>query len=154
MNGMNESGAESQPVVRPAAVADLHLLAELNAALIRDEGHRNSMSVADLASRMEKWLAGPYQAHLIEVAGETAGYVLARPEIPHVYIRQFFIAPPFRRQGRGRAALNWMIRNVWQESPRLRLDVLTENERGIAFWRAMGFTDYCLTMEKPVRLDG
>ena len=30
---------------------------------------------------------------------------------------------------------------------RITVDVLCQNEVGVAFWRAMGFTDYCLTLE-------
>ena len=37
---------------RQATAADVSALAPLNAQLIREEGHRNSMSVAELAERM------------------------------------------------------------------------------------------------------
>ena len=39
--------------LRRATLADAALLAELNRQLIRDEGHRNSMSLAELETRME-----------------------------------------------------------------------------------------------------
>ncbi len=45
---------------RPATNDDCPLLAELNHQLIRDEGHRNRMTVAELEQRMRGWLAGEY----------------------------------------------------------------------------------------------
>jgi hypothetical protein len=33
---------------------------------------------------------------------------------------------------------------------RVRRDVLVGNAGGIAFWRSLGFADYCLTMELEV----
>lgn len=47
---------------REASEADLALLSEWNHQLIRDEGHRNPMTVAELADRMKKWLRGEYHA--------------------------------------------------------------------------------------------
>jgi len=41
---------------RFATQADCPLLAELNHQLIRDEGHRNRMSVAELEQRLSGWL--------------------------------------------------------------------------------------------------
>ncbi len=43
--------------IRPATVADVQLLAEMNRQLADDERSRNSMTVAALAVRMEKWLS-------------------------------------------------------------------------------------------------
>ena len=34
--------------------------------------------------------------------------------------------------------------------PRIRLEVLVGNANGIAFWRSIGFQDYCVTMEMDV----
>ena len=132
---------------RRATPADASLLGSLNWQLIRDEGHRNAMSVSELESRMAAWLAGEYEAVLFEDAGRTIGYVLFRREPEFVYVRQFFVRAESRRQGLGREAIEWLVEHVWKEQ-RLRLDVLTGNTTGIAFWRALGFRDYCLTMER------
>jgi hypothetical protein len=43
--------------------------------------------------------------------------------------------------------LTWLAAHIWA-GQRLRLDVLTGNAAGIAFWRAVGFQDYCLTLER------
>jgi hypothetical protein len=41
---------------RLASSTDLQILGELNHQLIRDEGHRNRMSIPELVTRMGKWL--------------------------------------------------------------------------------------------------
>ena len=133
---------------RGATTADALTLAQLNRQLIRDEWHRNPMSEEELQVRMANWLAGEYQAVLFEGADGPAGYAPFRVEDDHVYLRQFFVRPDRRRQGVGRAAINWLLDNVWRNAPRVRLDVLIGNAHAIQFWRAVGFADYCLTMER------
>ena len=134
--------------IRPAELSDLHTLAELNQQLIWDEGHRNRMTLADLEARIRDWLQDDYQAHVFELDDIVVGYVLCRREDEWVYIRQFFIRPGYRRHGHGRFAFVWLVENTWQHAPRLRLDVLVNNEAGLAFWRSLGFADYCLTLER------
>jgi ribosomal protein S18 acetylase RimI-like enzyme len=133
---------------RLATAADCDQLADMNQRLIRDEGHRNSMTIDELTLRMRNWLAGEYQAVLFELDGKPAGYALFRHEVEHVYVRQFFVQPELRRQGIGRAAIEHLCIHFWQDRPRLRLDVLVGNAAAIAFWRSVGFEDYCLTLER------
>lgn len=135
---------------RAASVADASAIAPMNAQLIRDEGHRNSMTVPQLAARMAEWLKSDYQAHLFELDSKAIGYALYRFEPDHTYLRQLFVAPEMRRRGVGRNALEWLRMNAWKDRPRVRIDVLVGNRSGIEFWRSVGFTDYCLTMERPV----
>lgn len=126
---------------------DCALLGQLNAQLIRDEGHRNAMTTAQLAQRMAGWLTGEYRAVLFESDGEAVGYTLFRRDIEHVYVRQFFVCRHVRRRGIGRQALAWLWEHAWKDAARLRIDVLVGNTTGIAFWRAVGFVEYCVTME-------
>ncbi len=132
---------------RHAILADAPLLAEMNQSLIRDEGHRNRLSLAELDQRMTGWLAGEYRVVIFEEANVTLGYALFRDEPKFIYLRQFYVRPERRREGIGCAAIDWLRNNVWPPSKRLRLDVLIGNETAISFWRAVGFRDYCLTME-------
>ncbi len=132
---------------RPASPADALVLAQMNLSLIRDEVHRNRMSVAELKQRMLGWLQGEYQAVLFEDESSIAGYALFKREHEWVYLRQFFVKSDKRRRGIGRAAIGWLLANYWKDSPRIRLDVLSGNLVGIEFWRSLGFTDYCLSME-------
>jgi hypothetical protein len=62
--------------LRTAERADAAALARMNGELIRDEGHRNSMSGAELEARMARWLDGEYQAVLFDEAGAALGYAL------------------------------------------------------------------------------
>lgn len=134
--------------IRLAGEQDLTLLAELNYALIREEGHRNPMSQGELRLRMRDWLLGDYQAYLFQAQGETIGYALFRPTSEYVYLRQFFIHSSFRRQGLGTAAFHRLIEKAWLPSSRIRVEALIENEVAITFWRSLGFHDYCLVMER------
>ena len=130
-----------------ANLDDVPVLAAMNLALIRDEKHRNTMSLPELDERMARWLDRPYRAVLFEHEGGAVGYALYRDEKDHVYLRQFYVKGKHRRKGIGRAALSWLRENAWEAEKTVRLDVLVHNDIGIQFWRAVGFRDYCLTME-------
>jgi GNAT superfamily N-acetyltransferase len=88
-----------------------------------------------------------YSAVIFERSGELLGYALFRRDSDHVYLRQLFVRPEHRRRGIGRLAVSWLWKNVWADASRVRIDVLIGNSTGAAFWRAMGFRDYCVTME-------
>jgi GNAT superfamily N-acetyltransferase len=136
---------------RCARLADADLLARLNRQLIRDEGHRNSMTDDELERRMEGWLAGEYQAVVFEDAAEVVGYALFRRDEDFVYVRQFYVVAERRRQGVGRAAIEWLAATAWAKAPRIRIEVLVGNLPAIEFWRALGFVDYSITMEREVQ---
>jgi GNAT superfamily N-acetyltransferase len=132
---------------RFAKVEDAETLGALNALLIRDEGHRNSMTVPQFVERMTEWLRSEYEAAVVEECGAIVGYALFRRDADHVYLRQIFVQTENRRRGIGRSLIQWLVRNAWQDAPRVRIDVLVGNEAGLHFWRAIGFAEYCLTLE-------
>ncbi len=132
---------------RTATDDDVEVLAAMNADLIVDEGHRNEMNVAQLADRMRGWLEGEYECTIFEDDRGVVGYVLSRHDADHVNVRQLFVRRDCRRGGEGGAAIAWLRSNRWRDVPRLRIEVLTGNDRGISFWRSLGFEDYALTME-------
>ncbi len=129
-----------------ATVSDLGLLAEWNHQLIRDEGHRNSMTVEQLAERMRKWLQGEYRAIIFSREGPVA-YALFKQEETFIYLRQLFVQRGERRIGIGRDAVEILRRDIWRSGVRLTVDVLCQNEAGVAFWRSLGYRDYSLTLE-------
>jgi ribosomal protein S18 acetylase RimI-like enzyme len=133
---------------RKAVPSDLPLLARWNYQLIRDEGHRNPMGIPQLRRRMAGWIRKEYKVLLFEQDQILAGYVLYRKEKGHVYLRQFFVDRKFRRKGWGRKAMKILLTKVWPQDRPVRLEVLVQNKRARAFWAAVGFKDYCLTMEK------
>ena len=132
---------------RRATLKDCALLAELNHQLIRDEGHRNRMTVPELEQRMKGWLASEYAAVLFEDSGEVVAYALYRERPEEIYLRQLFVARNRRRKGIGREAVKILRAKVWPKKKRLTVDVLVRNEAAVTFWRAVGYKDYCLTLE-------
>ena len=132
---------------RRATLDDGALLAELNHQLIRDEGHRNRMTVPELEQRMKGWLASEYAAMLFENDGEVVAYALYREQPEEIYLRQFFVARNRRRQGIGRQTVEILRSKIWPKNKRLTVEVLVQNEAAVAFWRAVGYKDYTLTLE-------
>lgn len=135
---------------RFAASDDIPLLAAMNERLTRDENHRDRMTIPALRARMTKWLDEGSRAVLFEADGQCVGYVLFDKTPEHIYLKHFFIEAEHRRKGTGRSAMKWLMRNAWDGESRIRLDVLSGNERGIAFWKSLGFEDYCITMEREL----
>ncbi|HEX4120858.1 MAG TPA: GNAT family N-acetyltransferase [Verrucomicrobiae bacterium] len=132
---------------RMAHRRDCTLLAELNRQLITDEGHRNPMTIPELEARMSNWIDEGFDAVLFERDVEVAAYALYRADPEEIYLRHFFVVRHLRRQGIGREAMRLLRDCVWPASPRLTVSVLTHNTAGLKFWQAMGYRDYCLTME-------
>ncbi|PYN18398.1 MAG: GNAT family N-acetyltransferase [Candidatus Rokuibacteriota bacterium] len=130
-----------------ATADDCPLLAEFNHQLIQDEGHRSRMRVAELERRMRDWLAGDYRAVLFEERSEVVAYALFRELPDEVYLRQLFVVRHRRREGIGRRAVDTLRTEVWPKDKRLTVEVLVANERGVAFWRSVGYADYALTLE-------
>jgi predicted acetyltransferase len=132
---------------RRANFSDCAVLAELNHQLIRDEGHRNQMTVAELEQRMRGWLTSEYRAILFEEAKEVVAYALYREQAEEIYLRQLFVVRNRRRQGIGRQAFEILRSQIWAANKRLTVEVLVQNAAAVAFWRAVGYKDYCLTLE-------
>jgi predicted acetyltransferase len=126
---------------------DCALLAELNHQLIRDEGHRNKMTVPELEQRMKDWLASEYAGMIFEMDGQIVAYALYREQPKEIYLRQLFVVRNQRRKGIGREAVTILRSKIWSKSKRLTVEVLVQNETAVAFWRAVGYEDYCLTLE-------
>jgi predicted acetyltransferase len=115
--------------------------------LIRDEGHRNRMTIPELEQRMKDWLAKEYTAILFKVGVAVIAYALYREHPEEIYLRQLFVVRQQRRKGIGRQAMKILRSKVWPKNKRLTVEVLVQNEAAVAFWRSMGFQDYCLALE-------
>jgi GNAT superfamily N-acetyltransferase len=140
------TGALRFMTFRAATLDDCPLLAGLNHQLIRDEGHRNQMTVPELEQRMRGWLSGEYRAAIFADAGDVVAYGLYREQPDLIYLRQLFVVR-HRRQGLGRRAVGILRSQVWPKDRRLTVDVLIANQSGVAFWRSVGYTDYALSLE-------
>jgi RimJ/RimL family protein N-acetyltransferase len=132
---------------RFATEADCPQIAEWNHQLIRDEGHRNPMTVAELEQRMRGWLAGEYRAVIFQHAAEAVAYALYREQPEEIYLRQMFVIRLRRRRGIGRQAVELLRSRIWPADKRLTVEVLAANQAAVSFWRGIGFCDYALTLE-------
>ena len=156
--GLTDSAPENSPAVslkhRMATADDCPRLAELNHQLIRDEGHRNRMTVSELEERMRNWIAHEYRAVIFEEGDEIVAYVLYREDGQEVYLRQLFVVPCHRGRGIGRRAVEILRSQLWPKSKRLTVAALIANKRAIHFWRSIGYTDYALSFEiQPQQLE-
>lgn len=133
--------------IRLASLDDCSLLAAMNSQLIKDEGHRNPMDMQELSKRMERWLQGEYQAAIAAEGDNPVGYALFKNQPEFVYVRQLFVTPSGRRKGVARNLLTWLRTNCWHPDALVRVEVLIGNSGAKEFWRAVGFKEYCLTME-------
>jgi ribosomal protein S18 acetylase RimI-like enzyme len=107
------------------------------------------MSVSELEERMRGWLAGEYRAIVFELGSEVAAYAVFRPAEGGIHIRQFFVARHLRRQGIGRRAIEAFRKRHVPPGADLTLEVLVQNDVGLAFWRALGFQDHALALRLP-----
>jgi len=146
--------ALARVVLRQPTADDMSRLGEWNAALIRDEGHDNPMTVAELTLRMREWLAGEYRARIFVCDGSDAGYALYRELPEFVHLRQFYVAPELRRRGIGAAALHALRESEFPAGKRVLVEAMTWNAVALAFWRACGFCDRYVGLESPPQPEG
>ncbi|MHC4533611.1 MAG: GNAT family N-acetyltransferase [Planctomycetota bacterium] len=132
---------------RFAAESDVPWLAKMNLQLIQDEGHRNKMTLSELEQRMSGFLQKEYDAVIASLGQTDIGYALYRQDPEWLYIRQIFVIEEMRLKGFGRRFIEWLKNNPWKKCKRIRTDVLVDNIAGINFWKAVGFKEYCVTLE-------
>lgn len=132
---------------RTATLADVPLLARMNQHLREDEQSRWELTMEQLESRMRGLLEEGYTAAIFEDGEIPMAYALYRPVEGGIYLRQFFVSRDHRRQGVGRAAMQQLIDEVWPSDARITLDVLVQNHRAADFWKALGFSEYAITLE-------
>ena len=96
---------------------------------------------------MRRWLNEDYTAVLFEDNSGVIAYALFRDQPDELYLRHFFVVRHRRRQNIGRRAMRLLFGEVWPADKRLTVNVLSTNTAAIAFWRAVGYSDYCLTLE-------
>jgi ribosomal protein S18 acetylase RimI-like enzyme len=132
---------------RWAGPEDAEDLGALNADLIRAEGHRNTMARPALAEPMGGFLSGGYRALIASAEQSTLGYLLARDDGDHLYVRQLYVVPGTRRRGIGRALVEELARS-WGRGRRLRMEAHIGTAAALAFWRDLGFSAYACSLER------
>ena len=123
---------------------DIHTLAVLNKRLIEDEKSDNPMSTEELENRMAAFLTGEYNAYFFKEAEEIVGYALVRHTCSPLYLRQFYIDRAYRRKHNGENAFHALLELLQTDT--IDLDVLPWNEVGLQFWKKLGFTPTCISM--------
>src|SRR5215475_4759883 len=97
---------------------------------------------------MHAWLSsGVYRAVIFVQEDTPVAYAPYREDPDEIYLRQFFVARTRRRHGIGRSAMQSLLSDIWPRTTRRTVSVLVHNTNGIAFWRAIGYQDYALTLE-------
>jgi GNAT superfamily N-acetyltransferase len=136
--------------VSVATPADAPVLGQLNLDLMEDEAHLYPLPLAELVERMRRWIAGEYEVLLFRRGSRVAGYAVWRVEDRGAYLRHFFICRDQRREGLGRAAFALLRRDHFPPELPVQIEATVWNTDAIAFWRAIGFKDFGLTMEMKV----
>lgn len=131
-----------------ATRAEAPLLAELNRQLNEDELHPYPLPLSALTERMTRWIeTGEYEVLLFRLGERVVGYAAWRPEDRGAYLRHFFVCRDHRRQGVGRAAMMLLCRDWFPKDCPIQVDATIWNTTAIAFWHAIGFQDFGLSME-------
>ena len=99
------------------------------------------------------WLTTGYKAVLFEEESKVVAYALYRRDESHepsecnTYLRQFFVRREHRRAGVGRKAMKLLVGKIWPRGARITVEVLADNDRGLGFFRSIGFRDYSVKLE-------
>lgn len=133
---------------RTAGLSDVPLLAQMNQHLREDEQSRWSLTVPELERRMRDLLESGCTAIIFEIGGVPVAYALYREVEGGIHLRQFFVSRDVRRQGVGRQAFDILLKRVWRSDARITLDVLVHNQRASDFWKALGFSEYAVRLER------
>lgn len=115
-------------------------LASFNKQLNDDGGCDNDMTIHELERRMHEFFLGGYQVIIFEVNGIHVGYTLVNIMKTPIFIRHFFVAGEFRRQGYGSEAFNKLIEFLGVD--KIDLSVLVSNDIGFKFWESCGLVPY------------
>ena len=133
--------------LRPAVAADAEAIGAMAAQLREDQGSEIQLPLRDLVGRAREQFAAGWEAVLFDVSGATVGYAFWENQPDGVFLHAFFTVRERRRTGLGRAAIEALWAGPWS-GRRVRLTVLMQNPRGQAFWRALGFSDHSIQMER------
>lgn len=138
-------------VIRRATPDDAPALARLNRLFNGDSVSPEQLAVQIRAS------AGVEMAWLAEVAGQAVGFACVRlvPTLlygtPYVELTELYVEENFRRAGVGRALLAEAEALARQAGADTML-VLTgfDNTNALKFYRALGYVDYDLALQRPL----
>ena len=106
------------------------------------------MTVPELAQRLKDWLASEYAAVIFEDGGVVVAYALysEQPRKKSICGNCLWCATGVGRTS-GVRPWKFCATQIWPKNKRLTVGVLVQNTAAVAFWRAVGYQDYSLTLE-------
>ena len=131
--------------IKLCSESDVQKLAEMNKHLIEDEKSNNPMNLSELENRMSGFISNEYNAYFFVENDVVVGYALVRESETETYLRQFYIERDFRRNHLGTEAFKELKSFLGKEN--ITLEVLPWNERGLSFWKSLGFKEAAITMK-------
>ncbi len=126
-------------IIKKCVEEDIRVLADMNKMLIEDEGSDNPMNISQLEERMKGFLEGEYDAYFFIEKDTIVGYALVRHTSDPFYLRQFFICRDQRMNHYGTRAFRLLM--DYLNIAIIDIDVLTDNNAGMAFWKSCGFEE-------------
>lgn len=132
---------------------DMRELVRMRVMNIEDENNGNPGARAESPEQAEQrirgFLARGYRGFIFQLGDELVGCTLCDMTASPPYLRQFHILHERRRMGYGRAAFHALLELLGTDE--VTLGVLPHNERGLAFWRSIGFEPRSMKMlyKKP-----
>ena len=128
---------------------DIPDLSVMNKHLMEDEKFDRPLNDEDLNKRWNEFLGlDRYKVILFKLKNDIIGYAVIHMDQTPLYLRHFFIKREFRRKGYGTGSFHKML--DFLNTTTMDLDVMSWNERGLQFWKSLGFTERCkiLTFNK------
>jgi 8-oxo-dGTP pyrophosphatase MutT (NUDIX family) len=131
----------------PAGEESLPLLAEFNRQLLKDQGLRREVTVAELENRLRELIAGDFQAVLFYWKNDPVGYCLYRLHPRYAHIRHIHLQPDIRRHVDLSEAFSLLRREELQDFAMIRIDVPEADRDSITLWESQGFRPRSLRLE-------
>lgn len=136
---------QNELTIRPSR--DAAELLALYRQMLEDENADMHKSEAQCLEDLSKFLENGEKAFLFVAKGKPVGYALVAQDVAGYvmtgtkgkppYLHHFCIARSARRMGYGRKAFHLLLKTL--DVNEMDLEVFVWNERGIAFWRSLGF---------------
>jgi len=132
--------------IRPASVADVEVVAELRAVVLRADLERlGRYDEQRVRQRLRDGFAPAYTS-VVEVGGAFAGCVALRPTADAHWLEHFYLAPHLHGSGIGTAVLRGLLERCDRDGRLVRLNVL-QGSAARRLYERHGFT---LETEDPV----
>ncbi|MGW1774795.1 N-acetyltransferase family protein [Streptomyces sp. NPDC002104] len=132
--------------LRPAVTADVEVIAELRARVMRADLERLGRYDEHRVRQRLRDAFSPRHTSVITVGRELAGCVTVRPADGRLWLEHFYLAPPHQGRGLGSAVLGTVLERTDAQGMSVRLNVL----QGSAARRLYERHGFAVETEDPV----